>query len=117
MGIDSLSSLIGAVATYTIVSVISVLFIVLFYFLYRFVSMANQPLDAMKAIYLYLVSFIGLVFILMGAYPLLTLLFDTIFGVEGFSSAMEVFSKSATDLIIGGVVFYIHWFRLLKKGK
>lgn len=114
----SLVGFVSGLASYIIVFALFFIVIVLFYFIYRFITMATQPFDAMKAIYMYLVTFIGAIMVIMGLYSIINLVLSAyVFSTDASAllDAKQVWASSITNILIGGAVFYTHWQMATKK--
>lgn len=70
--------------------------------------MSTQPREAMRAIYLYIVTFIGLVFILVGAYAIVDFVFDSIFQLE-VRNPNRLWSGALTQIVVGAALLLSHW--------
>jgi hypothetical protein len=72
-------------------------------------------MKAARRVYIYLVSFISLVMMLLGAAQLLRLALEQLFGVEqglyvGSNYLREQFSLAGAVTLVGAVVWGIHWY-------
>lgn len=118
MGIETLQQFVGVVGMSMLAFFGSFILIVLFYFIYRFITMSTQPREAMKAIYVYLVTFIGVVMVIMGLYSIIDLVLSAyVFSTDGSAlvDAKQVWASSITNILVGGAVFYLHWQLATKK--
>src|SRR4051794_34974069 len=71
-------------------------------------------MQVVRRLYLYAVSFISLMIMLAGASSLLRLLFIGVLDVNAYvgdnpTYQREEFSRNAALLVVGGVVWGIHW--------
>lgn len=118
MEFDTLRDLIGVLGFWLVGFILAFVLIVLFYFIYRFITMSTQPREAMKAIYIYLVTFIGVVMVIMGLYSIINLVLSMyVFSTDGSAllDAKQVWASSFTNILVGGTVFYLHWQLAIKK--
>lgn len=118
MDFSSLNSIVGYVGMGVVGVSVVLSLIVLFYFIYRFITMSTQPREAMKSIYVYLVTFIGLVMVIIGLYSIIDLVLSKyVFTTDGSDlvDAAAVWASSLTNIIVGGAVFYLHWLLANKK--
>ncbi len=85
-----------------------VLVIIVFYFIYQFITMTGTPFKTMQAIYVYLTALIGLIFIALGAYGIIEHLLGVL--LDSFIDFNQSYLVTPlSQIIVGLFVMVPHW--------